>query len=226
MPLSFLLRSVRHFLSRLSSPWARKPWLREPAGLSPRAVNTIAALIPRYPGRAEQTIEELAEVFRYALYRSEREWVRLEEELEAVEAYLHVEQARFGDRLRFEISADAAARDARAPAMMVQTLVENAVKHGIAALTTAGLVDVRACLSGRLLRIEVRDNGPGFGESALRQPQASIAGYGLRNVRDRLCGYFGDAARLSIGRDPALQMTLVTIEMPLPIPAPLGATAQ
>ncbi|HWR52256.1 MAG TPA: histidine kinase, partial [Bryobacteraceae bacterium] len=189
------------------------------------ALNTIAALIPRHPDRAEETVEELAEVFRYALHRSEREWVRLGEELDAIEAYLHVEQARFGDRLQFQISAAAATRDARIPAMIVQTIVENAVKHGIAALTVPGVVAVRAGLSGSCLRIEVRDTGPGFSESALSQPQRPVAGYGLRNVSDRLLGYFGDAAHLSIGRDPACDMTLVSIEMPLAASAASGAAS-
>src|SRR5262249_46906791 len=62
------------------------------------ALNTIAGLIPRFPARAQQTIEQLAEVFRFTLRRMDREWVRLEEEMEAVRAYLDVEQARFGNR--------------------------------------------------------------------------------------------------------------------------------
>ncbi len=187
------------------------------------ALNAIAALIPRQPARAEETVEQLAEVFRYALHRSEREWVRLDEELAAIEAYLRVEQARFGEALRFEISAEAAARNARIPAMMVQTLVENAVKHGVIATAAPGLVEVRAHAAGPLLRIDVRDSGPGFDESALRAPQRPGAGYGLRNVRDRLGGYFGGAARLSIGRDSSRNMTLVTIEMPLAAPASKAA---
>lgn len=189
------------------------------------ALNTIAALIPRHPDRAEQTVEELAEVFRYALHRSEREWVRLGEELDAVEAYLNIEQARFSDRLKFQVTAAAGTRDVRIPAMIVQTIVENAVKHGIAALTTSGVVELRAAISGSRLRIEVRDNGPGFSESALRRPQRPAAGYGLRNVRDRLRGYFGDAASLSIGRDPECGMTLVSLDMPLATPALTGATS-
>ncbi len=182
------------------------------------ALNTIAGLIPRHPERAEETIEELAEVFRYALHRSEREWVRLEEELDAVQAYLKVEQARFGAALRFRIAPAVGASSARIPAMMVQTLVENAVKHGVARLTTPGEVEVRAEILDGRLRIEVRDNGPGFTESALRPPRPA-GGYGLRNVRERLGGYFGDAARLSIGRDAARDMTLVSIEMPVSTPA-------
>ena len=98
------------------------------------ALNTIAALIPRHPGRAEETVEELAEVFRYTLRRSEREWVPLDEELEAVRSYLHIEQARFGEGLRFEIVRSGETANIKIPAMVIQTLVENAVRHGVAPL--------------------------------------------------------------------------------------------
>ena len=110
------------------------------------ALNTIAGLIPRRPERAEETIEELAEVFRYTLHRSEREWVRLDEELEAIRAYLHIEQARFGEDFKFRIECDSGAGDIRIPAMIIQTLVENAIKHGIGSLTTPGFVDIRVRL--------------------------------------------------------------------------------
>lgn len=178
------------------------------------ALNTIAGLIPRRPERAEETIEQLAEVFRYTLSRSEHEWVRLHEELEAVRAYLAIEQTRFGDRLQFSIVAGDGAENVRIPAMIVQTLVENAVKHGVGAIRTPGRIEVNAAVSAESLLIEVRDNGPGFEESATRSFQRSSDGHGLRNIRDRLRGYFGDAARLSIGRDATLNMTVVNVEMP------------
>lgn len=178
------------------------------------ALNTIAGLIPRHPGRAEETVEELAEVFRYTLRGSEREWVPLEDELEAVRAYLHVEQARFGESLAFRIDAGPETRRVRIPSMIVQTLVENAVKHGIAELTSPGLVELRVEAEGPRLRIEVRDNGPGFREPEPRRgPDGS--GYGLRNVRDRLRGHYGAEAGLSIARDGARGMTVVRIEIPL-----------
>ena len=178
------------------------------------ALNTIAGLIPRRPERAEETIEQLAEVFRYTLSRSEHEWVRLHEELEAVRAYLAIEQTRFGDRLQFSIVAGDEAENVRIPAMIVQTLVENAVKHGVGAIRTPGRIEVNAAVSAESLLIEVRDNGPGFEESATRSFQRSSDGHGLRNIRGRLRGYFGDAARLSIGRDATLNMTVVNVEMP------------
>jgi signal transduction histidine kinase len=178
------------------------------------ALNTIAGLIPRRPERAEQTIEQLAEVFRYTLRRSEREWVRLSEELEAVRAYLAIEQTRFGDRLQFSVLAGEGTESVKIPAMIVQTLVENAVKHGVGAIRTPGSIEVNASVSVERLLIEVRDNGPGFQESALRAFHHAGAGHGLRNIRERLRGYFGDTACLRIGRDATLGITVVNVEMP------------
>ena len=178
------------------------------------ALNTIAGLIPRRPDRAERTIEQLAEVFRYTLRRSEREWVPLDEELEAVRAYLDIERTRFGDRLEFTIRAGDEAEEVRIPAMIVQTLVENAVKHGVGAIRVPGRIEVNVRIAGDRLRIEVCDNGPGFEESSLKALHQPGDGHGLRNIRDRLRGYFGEAACLGVRRDEAAGMTVVSAEMP------------
>ena len=178
------------------------------------ALNTIAGLIPRRPDRAERTIEQLAEVFRYTLRRSEREWVPLDEELEAVRAYLDIERTRFGDRLEFTIRAGDEADEVRIPAMLVQTLVENAVKHGVGAIRVPGRIEVNVDVTEGRLRIEVRDNGPGFEDSAAGVFHQPGEGHGLRNIRERLRGYFGDAAHLCVSRDGTTAMTVVTIEMP------------
>ena len=178
------------------------------------ALNSIAGLIPRRPDRAERTIEQLAEVFRYTLRRSEREWVPLDEELEAVRAYLEIERTRFGDRLEFTIRAGDEAAKVRIPAMIVQTLVENAVKHGVSAIRLPGRIEVDVETSPSRLRIEVRDNGPGFEESAIRAFHRPGDGHGLHNIRERLRGYFGGAAGLVVRRDGALGLTVITVEMP------------
>ena len=178
------------------------------------ALNTIASLIPRQPDRAEETVEELAEVFRYTLRRSEREWVRLDEELEAVRAFLHVEQARFGENLQFCIECQGDIEGVRIPAMIVQTLAENSVKHGVAQLTTPGAIEIGVVVSQADVRIEVRDNGPGFNGAVLTRTRKSGNGYGLDNVQDRLRGYFGNAAAITISRDTIRNMTLVTIVLP------------
>jgi signal transduction histidine kinase len=171
------------------------------------ALNAIAGLIQTHPELAEITVERLAEVFRYTLRKSDNEWVRLEEEMEFVEAYLGVEQARFGDRLRVEIDLADGAAAAQIPAMTVQPLVENAIKHGTSAVERPGEVRVRAAVVGGVLRVEVLDNGPGFREPA---PE----GHGLRNVSERLAGYYGAAGRLGWQNLP--QGTRVWMELPCP----------
>jgi len=161
------------------------------------ALNAIAGLIPDQPQLADETVEQLAQVFRYTLRKSEKEWVRLEEEVEFVAAYLRVEQARFGERLRVEFEVDEAARAIQVPAMSIQPLIENAIKHGISAVEGRGTVRLSARLVDGALGIDVFDNGPGFPAGfSLAAASSNGSGYGLRNVAERLRGYYGDAAHL------------------------------
>jgi signal transduction histidine kinase len=169
------------------------------------ALNAIAGLVHEQPALAEETVERLADVFRYTLRKSEKEWARLEEEMEFVTAYLGVEQARFGERLCVEIDIDPAARGVEVPAMSVQPLVENAVKHGVSAVERRGVVRIRARVDGGRLQVEVEDNGPGFAAGAQE-------GHGLRNVGERLAGYYGAEARL--GWENLAEGARVWIEMP------------
>lgn len=157
------------------------------------ALNAIAGLIPDQPALADETVEQLAEVFRYTLRKSENEWVRFDEELEFVAAYLRVERARFGDRLKIDFDLDPHARAISIPAMTIQPLVENAIRHGVSALETCGTIRLRSTLNDGLLQVEVFDNGPGF------PPGFSLektVGHGLRNITERLKGYYGGSAEL------------------------------
>jgi len=157
------------------------------------ALSVIAGLIQYDPELAAGTIDELAQVFRYTLRKSTHEWAPLAEEMEFVAAYLRIEQARFGERLKVELQIDPAACPIPIPAMSIQPLIENAIKHGISGRQD-GIVGLRAALDGELVSIEVFDNGPGF------PPEFSLEdygeGHGLRNVMERLRGYYGEAARL------------------------------
>ncbi len=158
------------------------------------ALNAIAGLIQERPQLADETIERLAQVFRYTLRKSDAEWARLEEEVEFIEASLQVEKARFGERLRVEFDVDPAAGAALIPAMSIQPLIENAIRHGVSAVEGGGVVRLRAGLAGGYLEIEVFDNGPGFPPGFdLEQCED---GHGLRNVMRRLIGYYGEAAEL------------------------------
>jgi LytS/YehU family sensor histidine kinase len=144
------------------------------------ALNAIAALIPLDPVRAEAMTERLAEIFRYTLQGSERERVPLREELDFVRAYLEIEHARMGERLRVEESIAPDALDCDVPPLVLQPLVENAVIHGAASRPEGGTVRIVARREGQSLRLEVVDDGPGF------DPSADGDGFGLHSVRERV----------------------------------------
>ena len=185
------------------------------------ALNAIASLIHTDPVRADAAVEQLAEVFRYTLRRSDQEWAPLDQELAFAQAYLDVEQARFGRRLEFAIDADPALAGARVPSMLLHTLVENAVKHGISRLRGPGRIRVIARRQDARVLLEVRDSGPGVGADA-GPASSSGESFGLRSVRDRLHGYFGSAAALELVRDG--DTTVARIELPLiEEPAPTSA---
>jgi LytS/YehU family sensor histidine kinase len=157
------------------------------------ALNAIAGLIQDHPTLADETVEHLAHVFRYTLSKSETEWVRLEEELEFVAAYLRVEKARFGARLCIHYDLDPSAADVSVPAISIQPLIENAIKHGISVIDAGGTIAIRTHLGDALI-IEITNSGPGFpaGFNA-----AESSGHGLRNIIERLSGYYGESAQLS-----------------------------
>ena len=192
------------------------------------ALNSIAGLIHRDPAVADRTIEQLADVFRYALRGAESEWAVLDDELEFVRAYLAVERARFGERLHTDVRIGEGARGAKVPTMVVQTLVENAVKHGVAAVRGPASVIVQAQEESGRVVVSVADNGPGFTRDNASAPTRTRGGYGLVNIRQRLEGYFGDDAALSIDRSTG--MTVVSVSLPLlrqePRPRPVEEIAR
>ncbi len=195
------------------------------------ALNAIAGLIHKDPAVADRTIEQLADVFRYALRGAESEWALLDDELEFVRAYLEVERARFGSRLNIDVRLGDDVRGARVPTMIVQTLVENAVKHGVALVRGPAAVEVSARRDHNHLVVTVADTGPGFEATAEaggqrpgrsgthREKRPKTGGYGLANVRQRLEGYFGEAAALTIERDSNRGRTIVSVSLPLELHA-------
>jgi two-component system LytT family sensor kinase len=148
------------------------------------ALNSLADLTQEDPQAAEAVILHLSHIFRYALDASRRENVSLEEELGFVESYLAVERLRYEDRLRHEIVASAEARRCWLPPMLIQPIVENAVKHGISCKMGGGTVTIRAAVEEQKLRIEIADDGIGFDIHSVDGPGRQ--GVGLKNVRSRL----------------------------------------
>lgn len=184
------------------------------------ALNAIASLIHTDPARADEAVEQLAEVFRYTLRRSDSEWAPLDQELTFARAYLDVEQARFGQRLSCTIDSDHQAPAPSVPSMLLQTLLENAVKHGVSQSREPGRIEVIVRTTGSEVTIEVRNTGPATrGDGLLvatpRSGQAREGeGFGLRSVRERLKGHFGDAATFALTRDEAAGLTIARITMP------------
>jgi len=142
---------------------------------------------------------------------------RLGYELEFVRAYFDVERARFGTRLQVQMEIAPETLEARIPSMMVQTLVENAVKHGISRVRGTGVVCIKTAVQEGKLMIEVADNGEGF----LTAPEPSLlddrhgTGFGIKSVQERLRGYFGPDAQFLIQRDDEHSLTRVSLEIPL-----------
>jgi signal transduction histidine kinase len=154
-------------------------------------LNTLAALIDNSPEKAEKLTESLADVFRYALDSTRVERVTLDQELTFLESYLAIEKARFNERLSYSFEVDPAARKHLIPPMILQPLVENAVRHGIGQKLEGGSVRVIARVNADTLTLCVEDTGVGF---VRERP----GGVGLTNTRDRIKHAYGDASEFRI----------------------------
>jgi two-component system sensor histidine kinase AlgZ len=161
------------------------------------SLNTVAALIGEDPARAERAVERLAASYRYTLEGSRRARVTVAEELAGLEDYLALERLRFGDRLTVTIDVAPAVGSVELPPLVLQPLVENALKHGVAARRGAGQVLVRAALEGDALVLTVEDDGPGPGAST-----HVGAGSTHDDLRARLALTYGEAGTLVTDRGP------------------------
>jgi sensor histidine kinase YesM len=183
------------------------------------ALTTIGYLIQSAPPRALETLMRLTTLLRSVL-RSEGEFTTLGRELEVVESYLDIERARFEDRLRVHIDVPTQLRSARVPPLLLQPLVENAVKHGIAPRRVGGEITVTAALERHInqqaeLHLSIKDTGIGSTDVALRGGREH--GLGLRNVERRLTCHYGRHASLTV--HTALgQGTTVEIRLPAALP--------
>jgi two-component sensor histidine kinase len=145
-------------------------------------LNTIAALIADQPEAAEETTTRLADVFRYTLRASDREHSRFGDELDFLRAVLSIERRRFGDRLRVVEAIEPGLESLLVPSLLLQPLVENAVRHGVSSRLQGGTVTLGARRDGDRLLVTIEDDGPGFEAAA----PSRGAGFGLHSVRERL----------------------------------------
>jgi LytS/YehU family sensor histidine kinase len=170
-------------------------------------LNSISSLIATNPARAEQIVGCLAVLLRTSLDTRDRPLISLREELAIVQSYVDIEKTRFGEKLLGSLDVLAALHEIKVPPMSVQTLVENAIKHGITKQSGCGEVRVTASAIGDNIRIEVSDSGPGF-DLAVVPP-----GHGLDNLVERLHALFADRARLNAFRRDGHSV----VEMVLPM---------
>ncbi|HEX2862435.1 MAG TPA: sensor histidine kinase, partial [Lacunisphaera sp.] len=168
------------------------------------SLNSLRALIDEDAPRARESVTRLANMLRYSLQSGQQETVGFEEEVRIVEDYLALEQIRHESRLRVRWEIADETRGLAVPPMLLQTLVENAVKYGISPRREGGEIGIAAALGGGDLHIRVSNPGDLASPStAVAARAGSSTGVGLRNASERLQLLFGDRARLSLTAGPA-----------------------
>jgi signal transduction histidine kinase len=157
-------------------------------------LNSIAALIPSDPVRAEDTVGKLASLLRFSLNANQSGVVPLSQELKIVRDYLEIEKTRFGSRLRYEIAVPDALGSVKVPPLALQSLVENVVKHVVSKRTEGAMIQVTGAIESDRIHLEVADDGPGFALDAISSD------HGLGNLIARLELLFGPAGQLDVSR--------------------------
>jgi LytS/YehU family sensor histidine kinase len=169
-------------------------------------LNSIAALIPSDPARAEQTVGNLASLLRFSLNAHHSGLVTLAQELKIVRDYLEIEKTRFGPRLRYEIDVPQMLEAVKVPPLALQSLAENAVKHVVSKNPQGASIRVTASAAGNSIQLSVLDDGPGFSLADIA-PE-----HGLGNLVARIELLYGSDGQLEVAREGA--MTAVRLSFP------------
>ena len=179
------------------------------------SLNSIANLVVTNPQQAETMTLRLARVFRHVLANSARPLVSLHEEFDFLETYLQIEESRFGSRLQVKIAVDPAIAMEQIPSLILQPVVENALKHGLGQKLGQGHLWITAEADGNQVRLRVEDDGVGPALGALKRNGSNgrASGVGLENVAQRLNALYQDQGRMTIEVRPA-GGTRVTILLP------------
>ncbi len=178
------------------------------------ALGAIAATLRVDPDRARGLLLDFADYTRYSFGRH-GEYTTLAEELRAVETYLALERARFGDRLRTRVLVPPELLAVQLPFLVLQPLVENAVRHGVESTPAGGTVSLVAYDETSSLRLEIEDDGPGMDAAALEAlldgetPAGDRSGFGLRSVDERLRAVYGDSHGLVVQTAPGAGMKVI-----------------
>jgi len=170
-------------------------------------LNSLRALITEDPARAQGMVTELSNILRYTLQSGRTDTVPLASELEAVSAYLKLEGIRLEERLQVSLEADPQTLETRIPPMLLQTLVENGIKHGVARLPRGGEIQVAARVESEAVKIRVRNSGQ-------LVEGGNSTHVGLNNARERLRLLYGNAASLVL-RNAGSDAVVAEISIPL-----------
>lgn len=168
-------------------------------------LHAISTLMHRDVEAADRMLARLSDLLRLTLENAGTQEVRLKEELDFLEQYLEIERTRFGDRLTVELEVDPDTLDAMVPNLILQPLVENAIRHGVAPRAEPGWIGLRTTRRAGELRVTIEDDGPGLpkgGPLALAASPGASGGVGLANCRARLRQLYGADARLELGTAP------------------------
>ncbi len=172
------------------------------------ALNAITALVHTDPEAADRMINRLSDLLRMSLERENEQFCTLARELEFIERYLAIQKMRFADKLQIKLDVPAEALDAQVPSLILQPLVENAVKHGIAAKTKPGLVYIGARQINGNLEVSIADDGPG-----LAPDWQNGNGRGLQNTRERLAALYGESGNMQVENGVSGGVT-ITMKLP------------
>ena len=183
-------------------------------------LHAISSLMHKDVEAADRMITRLSDLLRYALEHTDAREVPLRQELDFLRRYLEIEQTRFGDRLAVRMNIEPDALEALVPNLLLQPLVENAIRHGLEPRAGPGRIELRArCEDGRL-KVEVRDNGKGLSDG--RAPEEGV---GLSNTRARLQQLYGKGQRFELANAPGGGLA-VCVELPFHPANKTGAGAE
>lgn len=171
-------------------------------------LNAISALIRESPDEAEEMVSRLGGLLRMTLETAGLQQVPFKAELEFLKHYLDIEQTRFHDRLKVEMAIEPETLDGLVPSMILQPLVENSVRHGIAPRPEGGCIKIKAWRDNSMLRLEVEDDGPGLCDDTPRKERI-----GLTNTRARVRNLYGDEHDLTL-RNAAGGGLVVSLTIP------------
>lgn len=165
------------------------------------ALNSIAGLARTNPDKTEQMAIAMSDLYKYSTNRFSEQTTSIQKELEMVKSYLEIEEIRFAERLKYSIHVDSDVLETSIPRNIIQPLVENAIKHGIAHVEDEGKIELSIQKAREGIMIKVCDNGPAF-------PEGLVSGFGLQSIQDIIKLYYKGKAQLSWQNEPKKMVIL------------------